>query len=54
MLVTVTLNQVYVLLVAAAPLPTPRGPRCPDCGEPLRFVTLEPAEAGRCLDPDTS
>jgi hypothetical protein len=54
MLVTVTLNQVYVLLVAAPALPTPRGPRCPDCGEPLRFVTFEPACAWRDLDPDTS
>ena len=54
MLVTVTLNQIYVLLVTAPTLPTPRGPRCPDCGEPLRFVTFEPASAGRCIDPDTS
>ena len=54
MLVTVTLNQCYVLLVTAPPRPTPRGPRCPDCGEPLRFVTFEPASAGRGIDPDTS
>ena len=54
MLVTVTLNQVYVFLVPAPALPAPCGPRCPDCGEPLRFLTFEPASAGRFLDPDTS
>ena len=35
MLVTVTLNLVYVLTVRAKPLPLKHAPTCPDCGGPL-------------------
>jgi hypothetical protein len=40
MLVTVTLSWVYVLWVAAKPLPIPHRPACPHCGGPLTYVGL--------------
>ena len=40
MLVTVTLSWVYVLFVAAKPLPIRHRPPCPYCGGPLLFVGL--------------
>lgn len=43
MLVTVTLNQVYELIVAAKPLPVPHRPSCPACGGPLTCVGFLPA-----------
>ena len=42
MLVTVTLSWVYVLFVAAKPLPIPHHPPCPHCGGPLSYVGLIP------------
>jgi hypothetical protein len=55
MLVTVTLNLVYVLLVAAPLTPPPPRPTCPHCGAAaLQFVTfLRPPPAG-VEPPDTS
>jgi hypothetical protein len=38
MLVTVTLNPVYELLVAAPPRPVPHRPKCPECGGQLACV----------------
>ncbi len=43
MLVTVTLNQVYELIVAAKPLPVPHRPSCPACGGALTCVGFLPA-----------
>jgi hypothetical protein len=40
MLVTVTLSWVYVLLVAAKPLPIPYRPACPHCGGPLSYMGM--------------
>ena len=56
MLVTVTLNSVYVLQVAAQPLPVPHRPSCPQCGAELIFVGFVPASAqeGRFVATDTS
>ena len=54
MLVTVTLNFVYVLLVAAKPLPVPHRPTCPKCGAELTYVGFIPAQEGRCGSSDTS
>jgi hypothetical protein len=54
MLVTVTLNSVYVLLVAAQPLPVPHRPRCPHCGAELTFVRFVPAHEQRFAFSDTS
>ncbi len=42
MLVTVTLNMVYVLTVMARPLPIKHSPACPDCGGPLACVGFLP------------
>jgi len=48
MLVTVTLNLVYVLEVTPPPTPGPPGPACPKCGAELTFVGfLSAREAGR-------
>jgi Putative transposase/Transposase zinc-binding domain len=38
MLVTATLNEVYVLIAAAKPLALPYRPTCPACGGPLAYV----------------
>ena len=43
MLVTVTLNVIYVFIVAAKPLPVPYRPTCPDCGGDLSYIGLIPA-----------
>jgi hypothetical protein len=47
MLVTVTLNFVYVLLVAAKPLPVAHPPTCPDCGTEMTYLGFIPAPKGR-------
>lgn len=44
MLVTVTLNSVYVLIVTAKPLPVPHCPTCPECGGPLTCIGFLPAQ----------
>ena len=45
MLVTVTLQQVYSLIVAAKPLVMPHRPSCPCCGGPLiPAAIVSPAE----------
>jgi len=54
MLVTVTLNEVYVLLVAAQPLPVPHRPTCPNCGAELTYAGFIPARDWRFVFPDTS
>ena len=54
MLVTVTLNSVYVLLVVAPPLPPPHAPTCPNCGAALRYVTFLPPQPEKFAVPDTS
>jgi len=38
MLVTVTLNEVFVLIVSAKPLPAKHVPRCPSCRGNLTCV----------------
>jgi len=43
MLVTVTLDFVFVLLVAAKPLPVAHAPTCPDCGAPMTYLGFIPA-----------
>ena len=43
MLVTVTLDCVYVLVVAARPLPTVPAPACPTCGGDLTCLGFVPA-----------
>jgi hypothetical protein len=54
MLVTVTLNEVYVLIVRAKPLPVKRPLNCPDCGGPLKCVGFLAAERRPSDPPDTS
>ena len=54
MLVTITLNAVYVLLVAAKPLPVSHGPTCPDCGAEMIYMGFIPASDGRFHAVDTS
>ena len=54
MLVTVTLSPVYVLVVAATPLPVPHRPLCPQCGAELTFVRFLPAHQQRFVLADTS
>jgi Putative transposase len=53
-LVTVTLSFVYVLLVAAQPLPVPHRPLCPHCGAELTFVRFLPVHEQRIVFSDTS
>ena len=54
MLVTVTLNSVYVLLVAAKPVPLPYLPTCPKCGAELTYVGFVPTQEGRGGSSNTS
>lgn len=54
MLVTITLNLIYVLLVAAKPLPVSHGPTCPDCGAEMIYLRFVPAPEGRFNAVDTS
>ncbi len=54
MLVTVTLNLVYVLVVAAPPVPVPSAPACPNCGAELTYVGFLSAQEGRFTAADTS
>ena len=54
MLVTVTLKAVYVLLVAAKPLPVAHPPTCPDCGAEMTYMGFVPAPQGRFTSVDTS
>jgi hypothetical protein len=54
MLVTVTLQEVYVLLVTAKPVPVPHSPTCPNCGAALTFVGFVPAAKGGGDWPETS
>ena len=54
MLVTTTLNLVYVLVVAAQSLQTPQGPLCPQCGGPLTFSRFRPASEQLGGGADTS
>jgi hypothetical protein len=54
MLVTVTLNCVYVLIVAAPPWPVSPPPTCPNCGGDLTYVGFVSAHQERCMAPDTS
>ena len=54
MLVTTTLNLVYVLVVIAKPVPVSHRPPCPDCGAPLTYVGFVPASPGRFTPLDTS
>lgn len=54
--VTVTLNLVYVLLVATPITPPPHRPTCPQCGAAaLTFVTFFPPPPSAHVEPpDTS
>ena len=54
MLVTVTLNSVYVLIVAAKPLPVPHRPTCPNCGGDLTYAGFIPAHDWPFVSYDTS
>ena len=54
MLVTTTLNLVYVLVVAAPPVETPYRPPCPRCGGELVFSRFCPASEQPGADADTS
>lgn len=54
MLVTVTLNLVYVLEVTPPPKPRPPGPACPKCGAELTYVGFLSAREAGCAAADTS
>ena len=54
MLVTVTLNAVYVLEVVAPPWPVRHGPACPQCGAELTYVGFVPEHDWSFIAPDTS
>ena len=54
MLVMVTLNAVYVLLVGAKPPPVPHRPSCPTCGGSLSCVGFLPPQDRSFAVPDTS
>ena len=54
MTVTTTLNLVYVLLVAAKPLPVSHRPACPDCGGGLTYLGFLPAPKRGSDSLDTS
>jgi hypothetical protein len=54
MLVTTTLALVYVLLVAAKPLPIDHAPACPACGEPMTYLGFVPARPNSVIIHDSS
>ena len=54
MLVTVTLNMVYVLTVAANPIVDKPKLKCPDCGGELTCLGLAPSAPRRLFEFDTS
>ena len=54
MLVTVTLNMVYVLTVAAKPLPEKRTLKCPECGGELTCLGFVASAPRRLTEFDTS
>jgi hypothetical protein len=54
MLVTVTLNSVYVLVVAAPAWPVSPPPTCPTCGGVLRYQGFLATHQERCMTTDTS
>lgn len=54
MLVTVTLNLVYVLEVTPPPRPSPPGPACSKCGAELTYVGFLSAREAGCAAADTS
>ena len=54
MLVTVTLNAVYVLDVVAPPWPVRHGPACPHCGAELTYIGFVPEHDWSFVTPDTS
>ncbi len=54
MLVTVTLNIVYVLTVAAKPLPEKRTLKCPECGGELTCLGFVASAPRRLTEFDTS
>lgn len=54
MLVTVTLNSVYVLVVAAPSWPVSPPPTCPTCGGALTYQGFLAASQERCMPTDTS
>ena len=54
MLVTVTLNEVCVLIVAAKPVPVPHRPTCVRCGGPLICVGFLDADEWIAVTPGTS
>ena len=54
MLVTVTLQAVYVLWVAARPVPVPSAPPCPKCGAAMTYVGFLPAQEYRLVAANTS
>jgi hypothetical protein len=53
MLVTVTLNMVYVLTVAAKPLLEKPTLKCPECGGELTCLGFVPSAPRRLLEFDT-
>ena len=54
MLVTVTLNMVYVLTVAAKPLMEKSTLKCPECGGELTCLGYVPSAPRRLVEFDTS
>ena len=54
MLVTVTLQEIYVLIVAARPVPPPYHPLCPLCGGQLKCAGFLLPDDGPCATCDTS
>jgi hypothetical protein len=54
MLVTVTLQAVYVLDVVAPSWPVRHGPRCPQCDAELTYVGFVPEHDWSFVTPDTS
>ena len=54
MLVTVTLNMVYILTVAAKPLLEKRTRKCPECGGELMCLGFVQSAPRRLVEFDTS
>ena len=54
MLVTVTLNMVYVLTVTAKPLMEKPKLKCPECGGELTCLGFVPSAPRRLTEFDTS